>query len=107
MEIDILEISLDILAIWHARVNLPMFLASLSRSFKSKPCDDLRLAAADSFGFVMRYSSSEGAGECFNTTPSTFCSRVSPGTGDPVHLAGVRSVRVVSQTAHGAVRKHA
>ncbi len=63
-----------------------MFLASLSRSFRSKPCNDLRLAAADSFGFVVIYSSSEGAGECFNTTTSVFCSRVSPGTGEPVLL---------------------
>ncbi len=65
-------------------LNLPMFLASLLRSFRSKPCDDLRLAVAGSFGFVVRYSSSEGAGEYFNTTPSIFCSRVSPETGDPV-----------------------
>ncbi len=33
-------------------VNLPMFLVSLSRSFRSKPCDDLRLTAADSFGLL-------------------------------------------------------
>ncbi len=53
METDILEISLDILAIWHAGVE-PILLASLSRYFRSKPCDDLRLAAAGSFGFVLR-----------------------------------------------------
>ncbi len=34
-------------------LNLPMFLASLSSYFRSKPCDDLQLAAADSFGFVV------------------------------------------------------
>ncbi len=54
MEIDILEISLDIWIFGTLGVNLPMFLVSLSMYFKSKPCDDLRLAAAGSFGLVVR-----------------------------------------------------
>ncbi len=50
MEIDILEISLDILAIWHVGVEFANFPGEL----RSKPYDDLRLAAADYFGFVVR-----------------------------------------------------
>ncbi len=54
MEVDILEISLDILAIWHAVGELPMFLVSLSRPLRSRLCNGLRLAAAGSFGFDVR-----------------------------------------------------
>ncbi len=53
MEINILQISVDILAVWQAGVEFSDVSASLSRSLRSKPCTDLRLAAADSFGSVV------------------------------------------------------
>ncbi len=49
MEIDILEIRFDTWAIWHARGELPMFLASLSRSLGPSRAMICELAAARFF----------------------------------------------------------
>ncbi len=88
-------------------LNFPMFLASLSRSFRSKPCDDLWLAAADSlallWGKVLQRALVNASTPSF---PYFAHVSVQEQVSRPC-LAGVRSVHAESLTAHGAIHKHA